>query len=71
MGDYFQQGLPQYHDNDDGNSNIADEAEDHVNMLEAELSMGICAIHNSNFNKIEWNSAHMLKWLSTMMEDAI
>ena len=39
-GDYFQEGLPQDHDNDDGNSNIADEAEDHVNMLEAELSHG-------------------------------
>ena len=40
MGDYFQEGLPEDHDNDDGNSNIADEAEDHVNMLEAELSHG-------------------------------
>ena len=40
MGDYFREGLPQDHDNDDGNSNIADEAEDHVNMLEAELSHG-------------------------------
>ena len=58
MGDYFQEGLPQDHDNDDGNSNIANEAEDHVNM-------GICAIHNYNFNKIEWNSGHMLKWLCT------
>ena len=27
--------------------------------------MGICAIHNYNFNKIEWNSGHMLKWLCT------
>ena len=25
--------------------------------------MGICVIHNCNFNKIEWNSGHMLKWL--------
>ena len=38
MGDYFEEGLPQDHDNDD--SNIADEAEDHVNMLEVELSHG-------------------------------
>ena len=28
VGDYFQEGLPQDHDNDDGNSNIADETED-------------------------------------------
>ena len=27
-GDYFKEGLPQDHDNDDGNSNVADEAED-------------------------------------------
>ena len=39
-GDYFREGLPQDHDNDDGNSDIANEAEDHVNMLEAELSHG-------------------------------
>ena len=38
--DYFQEGLPQDYDNDDGNSDIANEAEDHVNMLEAELSLG-------------------------------
>ena len=38
MGDYFEEGLPQDHDNDDGNSDIANEAEDCVNMLEAELS---------------------------------
>ena len=37
MGDYFQEGLPQDHDNDD---DIADEAEDCVNILEAELSQG-------------------------------
>ena len=37
-GDYFDEGLPQDHDNDD--SNIANEAEDHVNMLEVELSHG-------------------------------
>ena len=37
MGDYFEEGLPQDHDNDD--SDIADEAEDHVNMLEVELSL--------------------------------
>ena len=24
----------------------------------------ICDIHNNNFNKIEWNSGYMLKWLS-------
>ena len=40
MGEYFQEGLPQDHDSDDGNSSIADEVEDHVNMLEAELSLG-------------------------------
>ena len=40
MGDYFEEGLPQDHDNDDGNSNIVDEAEDCVNMLEEELSHG-------------------------------
>ena len=40
MGDYFEEGSPQGHDNDDGNSDIADEAEDHVNMLESELSHG-------------------------------
>ena len=28
MGDYFQEGLTQDHDNDDGNSYIADETED-------------------------------------------
>ena len=38
MGDYFEEGLPQHHDNDD--SDIADEAEDHDNMLEVELSHG-------------------------------
>ena len=37
-GDYFEESLPQDNDNDD--SDIADEAEDHVNMLEAELSHG-------------------------------
>ena len=37
-GDYFEEGLLQDHDNDD--SNIANEAEDCVNMLEAELSHG-------------------------------
>ena len=37
-GDFFEEGLPQDHDNDD--SNISDEAEDHVNMLEVELSHG-------------------------------
>ena len=43
MGDYFEEGLPQDHDNDD--SDIADEAEDHVNMLEVELSHGnLCTI---------------------------
>ena len=36
--DYFEEGLPQDHDNDD--SNIANEAEDHVNMLEVELAHG-------------------------------
>ena len=25
--------------------------------------MGVCSIHNYNFNKIKWNSGHMLKWL--------
>ena len=40
MGDYFEGDLPQDHDNDDGNSDIANEAEDHVNMLEVELSHG-------------------------------
>ena len=40
MGDYFQEGLPQDHDDDDGNNDIADEAEDHVNMLKVELSHG-------------------------------
>ena len=40
MGAYSQEGLSQGHDNDDGNSDIADEAEDHVNMLEKELSHG-------------------------------
>ena len=38
MGDYFEEGLPQHHDNDD--SDIADEAEDDDNMLEVELSHG-------------------------------
>ena len=38
MGDYFEEGLPQDHDSDD--SDIANEAEDCVNMLEAELSHG-------------------------------
>ena len=40
MGDYFQEALPQHHDNDDGNSNISNESEDCVNMLEVELSHG-------------------------------
>ena len=26
-------------------------------------AMDICVIHNYNFNKIKWNSVHMLKWL--------
>ena len=34
MGDYFQEGLPQDHENDDA---FANEAEDYVNMLEVEL----------------------------------
>ena len=38
MGDYFEEGLPQDHDNDD--SSIANEAEDCVNMFEVELSHG-------------------------------
>ena len=40
MGDYFQEDLPQDNDSDDGNSDIDNEAEDHVNMLEVELSHG-------------------------------
>ena len=34
MGDYFQEGLPQDDEHDD---DIANEAEDYVNMLEVEL----------------------------------
>ena len=39
-GDYFQDGLLQDQDNDDRNSNISNDAEDCVNMLEVELSHG-------------------------------
>ena len=37
-GDHFEEGLPQDHNNDD--RDIANEAEDHVNVFEAELSHG-------------------------------
>ena len=64
-GDYLEEGLPQDHDNDD--SNIADEAEDHVNMLEAELSHGNLWNPQLQFQRDQmefWTHAQMVvhKW---------
>ena len=55
MGDYFQEGLRQDHDNDDGNSNIADEAEDHVNMLEVELPHKWLCMNDGRCYMTKWN----------------
>ena len=48
MGDYFEEGLPQDHNNHD--SNTADEAEDRINMLEVE-SHG----NDRRCNMTKWN----------------
>ena len=62
--------MPQDHENDD--SDIADEAEDHVNMLEAELSHGnLCdpQLQFQNDRMEFWTHAQF--GCAQMMEDAI
>ena len=61
MGDYFEEGLPQDHDNDD--SDIANEAEDCVNMLEAKLSHGNLCNPQLQFQQDQmelWTHAQMV-----------
>ena len=53
--------MPQDHDNDD--SDIADEAEDHVNMLEVELSHGNLCDPQLQFQQDQmefWTHAQMV-----------